>query len=137
MRQMTKTGRSNLSRMIAKKKKRRICDRARDPVDAVVLHPLEDHPAVDDRVDDHREAGRHQHNVRRRARRVGRAVHGDADVGLLERGRVVDAVARHADREAALLQHVDDRELVLGHHLREAVGVLDVLAVLREELPVA
>ena len=70
-----------------------------------------------DRVDDHREPRRHQHDVGRRARRVGGALHRDADVRLLEGGGVVDAVARHANRVLPLLQHVDDRELVLGHHL--------------------
>ena len=50
---------------------------------------------------------------------------GDAAVGLLQRGGVVDAVAGHADDVAALLEDVDDVELVLGEDLGEAVGVLD------------
>ena len=65
------------------------------------------------------------------ARSVGRALHGDADVGLLERRRVVDA--GHAHRVLPHLEDVDDRELVLGHHLGEPVGVLDVRAVSAEE----
>ncbi len=40
-------------------------------------------------------------------------------------GRVVHAVAGHADDVAALLQHLDDVVLVLGEDLREAVGLLD------------
>ncbi len=42
--------------------------------------------------------------------------HGDADVRLLQRGRVVDAVAGHRDDLAARLQGVDDPQLVRGRH---------------------
>ena len=84
-------------------------------------------PALLDRVDDHRQAGRHQHDGRRRARRVGRARNGDAAVGLLQRGSVVHPVAGHADDVAALLQDVDDVELVFGKYLGEAVGLFDGL----------
>ena len=65
--------------------------------------------------------------VGRRARRVCRAGNGDAAVGLFQRGSVVHAVAGHADDVAALLQHVDDVELVLGEYLGEAVGLFDGL----------
>ena len=44
--------------------------------------------------------------------------HRDADVGLLERGRVVDAVAGHRDDLAIALQRLDDAQLVLGGHAR-------------------
>ena len=80
-------------------------------------------PALLDRVDDHRQAGRHQHDGRRRARRVRRARNGDAAVGLLQRRGVVHAVAGHADDVAALLQDIDDVELVFGEDLGEAVGL--------------
>ena len=53
-----------------------------------------------------------------RAHRVGGAGDGDADVGALERGRVVDAVAGHADRVAQLAQRLHDQVLVLRVHLR-------------------
>jgi len=43
----------------------------------------------------------------------------------LERGSVIDAIPGHADDVAALLQDVDDVELVFGEHLGEAVGLLD------------
>ena len=52
-------------------------------------------------------------------RRAG--VHGDADVGLGQRGRVVRAVARHRDELAALLLLADQRELGLGRGLGEVV----------------
>ena len=38
--------------------------------------------------------------------------HRDADVGLAQGGRVVDAVAGHGDHLAACLQHPDDPDLV-------------------------
>ena len=44
---------------------------------------------------------------------------GDADVGLRERRRVVDAVADHGDAEAALLQRSHFGDLVGGQHLGE------------------
>ena len=40
-----------------------------------------------------------------------------AEVGLRERGRVVDAVADHRDDAALGLQAADDVGLVGGHHL--------------------
>ena len=40
--------------------------------------------------------------------------HRDADVGALQRRRVVDAVAGHRDEFAARLQRLDDADLLLG-----------------------
>lgn len=42
-----------------------------------------------------------------------RVAHGDPDVGLAQRRRVVDAVARHGDDLAAALEVADDLELLL------------------------
>ena len=72
-------------------------------------------------------ARRHQHDRRRRPGRVGRARYGDAAIGLLQRGGVVHAVARHPDDVATLLQHVHDVELVLRENLGKAVRILDRL----------
>ena len=102
-----------------------------DAVDGVAVHPLENLSALLDRIDDHRQAGRHQHDSRRRARRVRRARNGDAAVGLLQRGGVVHPVAGHADDVAALLQDIDDVEFVFGKHLGETVRFLDGLRQLR------
>ena len=55
---------------------------------------------------------------------IGRRADGDADFRLPQRGRVVHAVARHADDPARGLQALDDDVLVLGVHLGEAVGAL-------------
>ena len=67
-------------------------------------------------------AGRRQHQCRRGARGVGGAADRDADVGLLQGRRVVDAVAGHADDAAGPLQRLDDLELMLGKDAGEAVG---------------
>ena len=75
---------------------------ARDAVDDIVLHPLEDAARNHDRVDDDRQARLGEDEVGRRARRVGRALHRDAHVGLLERRRIVHTVPRHADPPPAL-----------------------------------
>ena len=93
-----------------------------DAVDRVAVHPLEDAARLLDRRGDHRKPRRGQHEIGRGARRVGRAADSDADVGLLQRRRVVHAVAGHADDVAGALQRLDDLELVLGKHPREAVG---------------
>ena len=47
-----------------------------------------------------------------------RDAHRHADVGLLERRRVVDAVAGHRHDVAVALQRVDDPQLVLRRHAR-------------------
>ncbi len=44
--------------------------------------------------------------------------HGDADIRGGERGRIVDAVARHRDHPALALELFDQRALVLGQDLR-------------------
>ena len=56
-----------------------------------------------------------------------RTVDGDADVGLLQRGRVVHAVAGHAHHVVALLQDGPELVLVLGEHLGEAIRLLHQL----------
>ena len=75
-----------------------------DAVDRVAGHALEDAARFLDAGRDDRKARRGQHQIGGGARRVGRAAHGDADVRLLERRRVVDPVARHADDVVARLQ---------------------------------
>ena len=53
--------------------------------------------------------------VGRLARDVGAdPAHRDADVGALQRRRIVDAVAGHRDELAARLQRLDDPDLLLG-----------------------
>jgi len=68
---------------------------------------------------------RGQDEGRGRARGVGRAGYGDPYIGLLQRRRVVDAVAGHADDEAALLQRLDDRIFMLRKDAGETVRRLD------------
>ena len=53
-----------------------------------------------------------EHDIRRLAGDIGAALaHGDADIGLLEGGRVVHAVARHGDDSAGFLPQADQVEL--------------------------
>ncbi len=101
--------------------------RLSNTVDRIAVHPLERFSALLDRVDNHRQAGRHQHDGCRRARGVRGAGNGDAAVSFLQRGGVVHPVARHADNVAALLQHVHDMELVFGEYLGKTVGFFDGL----------
>ena len=52
--------------------------------------------------------------------------HGDADVGLLERRRVVHAVAGHGHDVALALQDVDEADLVLGRDAGDDADVVDL-----------
>ncbi len=72
------------------------------------------------------EAGRGQDQRRRRARRVRRAGNRDAYVGLFQRRGVIDAVAGHADDQAALLQSLDDGVFMLREDARETIRRLDL-----------
>ena len=49
--------------------------------------------------------------------------HGHADVGLLQRRRVVDAVAGHGDDVLLFLEQVDEADLVLGRDARDHADV--------------
>ena len=53
---------------------------------------------------------------------VGAGAHGQAEVGLRERRRVVDPVADHGDDRALVLQPLDDVDLVGGQHLGDDVA---------------
>ncbi len=78
-----------------------------------------------DRLDDRREVVVGEHHVRCLARHVGADVaHRHADVGALEGGRVVHAVAGHRDDLAVGLECRDDSDLVLGVHARVHANVL-------------
>jgi hypothetical protein len=98
-----------------------------DTVDRIAVHPLEYFPALLDRVDNHRQAGCHQHDGRRRARRIRRTGNGDAAVSFLQRRCVIHPVAHHADDVAALLQDIHNVEFVFGEYLGEAIRLLDRL----------
>ena len=60
-----------------------------------------------------REPAVEQHDLRDRARRRRAVAHRDADVGVLQRERVVHAVAGHRDDVPAALQRPNDRALLL------------------------
>ena len=79
-----------------------------------------DRAALLDRVDDRGEVVIGQDHVRGLLGHVrARDAHGDADVGLLEGGGVVDAVAGDRDDLAHALQDLDDAQLLLRGHARE------------------
>lgn len=59
------------------------------------------------------------------ARRL--TVDSDADVSLLERGRVIHTVSGHAHHVPTVLQDLDDGVLMLWEDLSKAVRVLDQL----------
>ena len=57
---------------------------------------------------------------------VGAGAHREAEVGLGERGGVVDAVADHRDDPALVLEAPDDVDLVGGEHLGDHVVDADL-----------
>ena len=64
-----------------------------------------------------------QHHLGGLARRLGALpAHRDADIGALQRGRIVHAVAGHRHHFAVGLQRLYQRELMLGAGAREDVG---------------
>ena len=52
---------------------------------------------------------------------VGAGAHGDADLGLRERRRIVDAVAGHRDKAALVLKRLHRRHFLIRHHLGDHV----------------
>ena len=73
----------------------------------------DDAAAFGDDAGHRREAAVEQHDLGDGARRRRAVAHRDADVGVLQRERVVDTVARHRDDVAARLQRADDRALLV------------------------
>ena len=68
----------------------------------------------------------HEREVARLDRDVGAGAHRDPEVGLRERGGVVDAVADHRDDPAVALQPLDDGDLVGREHLGDDVVDADL-----------
>ena len=62
-----------------------------------------------------------EHDLAGLLRDLGAASHGDADVGLLERGGIVHGVAGHRDDLAGLLHESGEADLVLGRDPAEHV----------------
>jgi hypothetical protein len=90
-----------------------------------VLDVVEDGFALLDSVEDGREVVVGQDHVGGFLGDIGAVhAHGNANVGLFESWRIVDAVARHGNNIAAGLERPDDFELVVGICSCENGGVL-------------
>ena len=89
------------------------------------LHVRRDAPvdvaAEVDRAHERGEVVVGEHDLAGLLRDLGAAAHGDADVGLLERGGIVDRVAGHGDDLARLLHESGEADLVLGRDPAEDV----------------
>ena len=95
-------------------------DVAREDVGDETPDVVVDRAAFFDRVDDAREVVVGQDHVGRFFGDVrSRDAHGHTDVGHLQRGRVVHAVACHGDDVAHALEHLRDAHLVLGRDAGE------------------
>ena len=87
-----------------------------------------DRAAFFDRVRDGREIVIREHHVRGLLGDLGALLaHGDADIGALQRGRIVDAVPGHGHDMAVGLNAADQAQLMLGVHASEHVRVRDDL----------
>ena len=96
-----------------------------------------DHPAFLDGRDDGGEVIVAQHHVRGLLRDIGAGdTHRHADIGLLQRGRVVDAITRHRDHLALSLQRTHDAELVFRRDAGEHGHAAHRLPPLRVGQPV-
>src|SRR5262249_22056695 len=97
----------------------------RDAVDRVGGDPPEDAPRLVDRIVDDGEARRGENERCGAARRIGGPRHGGAAIRLLQRRRIVDAVAGHRNQVAARLQRLDDGVFVLRKHTGKTIRPLD------------
>ncbi len=89
---------------------------------ADVRHDLLVDAATDlDRVDERAEVVVGEDHPARLLGDLAAGSHGDADVGLLQRGRVVDRVTGHRHDQALLLHDAGEAELVLGRDPAEDV----------------
>ena len=84
-----------------------------------VVHAGDDPLALDDGLGQRRERVLEQDDVRDRASRLAAALHRDAQLRLLERQDVVDAVADHGDPLAVLAQRADQACLERRRHAPE------------------
>ena len=102
-------------------------------LEADVLAQVVVEPAPElDGLDDRREVVVGQDHRRGLLRDLGAGdAHGDADVGPLERRRVVHAVAGHGDDVALALERVDQADLVLRRDARDDADAVDLVRGLR------
>ncbi|QHE74223.1 hypothetical protein GFS60_07918 (plasmid) [Rhodococcus sp. WAY2] len=83
----------------------------------IALDRAQGGPRQTDRVRGGPQVTAHQRQVRGLDRDVGAGAHGQTQVGLGERGRVVDTVADHRHHPTLVLQVLDHVDLVGGQHL--------------------
>ena len=100
----------------------RLQDRPADLVDDPRQDPLVDRPPLLDQRHDVGQPRFGQDDARRALGHVGRGADGDAHFGLAQGGRIVDAVARHADHMPRSLQVLHDEVFVLRVNFGKAIG---------------
>jgi hypothetical protein len=89
------------------------------------LHVVDDPPPFGHHAGQAREAAVEQHELGDGPARIGSVAHGDSHVGVLEGEHVVDAVARHRDSTALLLQGAHHGSLLLRGDAAEHREALD------------
>ncbi|GKT86554.1 LOW QUALITY PROTEIN: hypothetical protein Ct61P_04404 [Colletotrichum tofieldiae] len=102
-----------------------------DTVDDVGVHAVENLAGSLQGVNDGTKTGGKEDNVGSGAGGVRGTLDGDASVGLLQGGGIVDTVTSHGNEVATLLENLDDVVLVLGEDLGETIGSLDEVVNLR------
>ena len=106
-----------------------LADIARHQVDHEIADIAKDHPALPHGKDDGRERIVAQDHMRGLLGHFSAAqAHGDADIGLFQRGCVVHTIARHGHDMARLLIKGHERHLDLGCDPRKDIGGQDLLA---------
>jgi len=93
-----------------------------DLVDDVGQDALVDRPPLLNQGYDVRQSRIGQHDTRGALGDIGRAADGDADLGLAQCGRVIDAVTGHAGHVPCGLQVLHHHIFVFRKNLRETVG---------------
>lgn len=96
-------------------------------VDGVVSHSLENNSRSVNGVNDGRQSGLGQDDIRGTSSSVGSTLDGDTDVGSGKGRSIVGTVTSHSTQVTKTLNSLDDLELVLGEDASESISIHDHL----------
>mmetsp|Transcript_8433 Transcript_8433/g.22802 ORF Transcript_8433/g.22802 Transcript_8433/m.22802 type:complete len:220 (-) Transcript_8433:847-1506(-) len=94
-----------------------------NPVDDVILHPLEDFSSVEDGSHNCRQTRGSEHNVCCGLCSVRCSLDSNSNIGSLQSRSIVDTVAGHSAHVSSLAKNFDDGKFVVWVHLCKAIGI--------------
>mmetsp|Transcript_4757 Transcript_4757/g.12497 ORF Transcript_4757/g.12497 Transcript_4757/m.12497 type:complete len:212 (-) Transcript_4757:1594-2229(-) len=111
-------------------KERQELQRARNPVNDVVLHSLEDLPCVQYRCNNGGKTRSRQHDVSGGTRRISGALDSNSNICSLQGGGIIHSVTCHSDHIVILPKNLDDGEFVLWINLCKPIGIFNQSAII-------